>query len=48
MDGTGLHFETMEHGGDIQTRCPRPSSWWTLKAAAASMSRSRKMARLAT
>jgi hypothetical protein len=26
MDGTGLRFETMEHGGNIQTPRPKPSS----------------------
>jgi hypothetical protein len=25
-DGTDLHFETMEHGGDIPTQCRKPSS----------------------
>jgi hypothetical protein len=48
MDGTGLRFETMEHGGEYPTPCPRPSKWWTRKAGPASTSRSRRTAEWST
>jgi len=32
MDGTGLRFETMEHGGNISIRCRKPSSSSTPRA----------------
>jgi len=32
MDGTGLRFETMEHGGEYLIRCRKPSSSSTPRA----------------
>jgi hypothetical protein len=26
LDGTGLRLETLDHGGEYPTRCPRPSN----------------------
>ena len=48
LDGTGLLFETMEHGGNILTRCRKLSSSSMPKAAHAFTRRSRRTGRSST
>jgi hypothetical protein len=48
MDGTGLRFETMEHGGEYPDTMPQAIKLTEAQAGPRSMCRSRKTARWST
>jgi hypothetical protein len=48
MDGTGLRFETMEHGGEYPNTMPQAIKWSMQKAAPAFTLPSRSSAKWST